>query len=349
MQKNTQRKVGLAPGTVVYTGEKKKGPLKIRVIDYTPDKVTDTYISNLSELKKYLDSDTVSWINVIGVHHSEMIEKIGNIFGLDTLFLEDIANVHGRPKLDVRDGLLFTQLKMIYPRSHGKLVYEQLSLVLGKKFVLTFQEEDLDIFDPVRQRIKGSHWRIRKLDSDYLAYALLDAVVDNYFAIMEKIGVHIDKIDDAIVKGTQENSLDKIHKTKKDLVLLRRYIWPVREIIDRMKKTDSLIQADTHKFIDDLYDHVIQVIDSIEIYREMTGGILETYLSHVSNKMNEIMKVLTIISTIFIPLTFITGLYGMNFKYMPELAWKYSYPLVWIFMLGIAFFLFKYFHKKKWL
>lgn len=348
MVRNSGRKIGLAPGTVIYTGDRKDIPVRIEVIDYTPEKYEVHAIKDVEDLKPFVSTKTVSWINVVGVHDSKVIERLGEIFSLDTLILEDIVNVHGRPKVEIRDGILFAQLKQIYYDKRNKLVFEQLSVILGKSFVITFQEEGDDVFEPVRNRIKGSHWRIRRLHSDYLFYALLDAVVDTYFSIMEQTGDTVDHIDDRVVKKSDDGNLEKIHSIKKDLVLLRKYIWPVREIVDRMKKTDTLILEDTHKFIDDLYDHVIQIIDSIEIYREITGTILETYLSNVSNKMNEIMKVLTVISTIFIPLTFITGLYGMNFQYMPELNWKYSYLIVWVIMAVISFLLFRYFHKKKW-
>ncbi len=347
MHKLSDRKVGLPPGTLVYTGRKKKGPIKIRVMDYTSQTVHDTYISKVEDLKHFVNRKTVSWINVIGVHHPEMIEKIGNVFGLHPLMMEDIVNVHGRTKMEVRDNVLFTQLKMIYYNLHHNLVFEQLSVVLGNHFVITFQENEYDVFDPVRERINSTNWRIRQLDNDYLAYALIDAIVDNYFSIIQKTGDLLDTVDDRVVKKPQEDSLSQIHKLKKNLVLLRKNIWPVREVISKMKQT-KLIKHNTKRFIDDLYDHVVQIIDSIEMYRDMSSSILETYLSNVNNRMNEIMKVLTVISTIFIPLTFITGVYGMNFTHMPEIPGKFSYVLVWVVMLTIGIWLYIYFRRKKW-
>lgn len=347
MHKLSDKKVGLPPGSLVYTGRKKKGPIKIRVMDYNAERVRDVYISDVSELKKFVNSKSVSWINVIGVHHPQVIAKVGKLFNLHPLMLEDIVNVHGRTKLEVRDDKLFTQLKMIYFNPHKKLMFEQLSIILGNHFVITFQEDDYDVFDPVRERIRSTNWRIRQLDNDYLSYALIDAIVDNYFSIMEETGNQLDRIDDQVVKKPQENSLQNIHSLKKNLVLLRKNIWPVREIISKMKQT-ALIKKSTKPFIDDLYDHAVQIIDSIEMYREMSSSILETYLSNVSNKMNEIMKVLTVISTVFIPLTFITGVYGMNFTHMPEIPGKFSYYVVWAVMLTIGIWLFVYFKRKKW-
>ena len=349
MHKVSKKSVGLSPGTLVYTGHKKKGPIKIRVIDYTLNSVHDTYISKIEDLKKYVDRKSVSWINVIGVHHTGMIEKIGNVFNLHPLMMEDIVNVHSRPKLDVEDGLLFTQMQMIYYDAHKKLIFEQLSMILGNNFVITFQEDDFDVFDPIRDRIKKDNWRIRKLDNDYLAYAIVDAIVDNYFSIMDETGNLLDRIDTQVIKKPSQKSLFDIHKLKRDLVILRKNIWPVREIIDKMKKTDTIIQDSTKRYIDDLYDHTIQIIESIETYREMAASIVDTYHSSIGNRMNEIMKVLTVISTVFIPLTFITGVYGMNFLYMPELAWKYGYFIIWTIMLGIAGWLFYSFRKRKWL
>jgi len=227
---------------------------------------------------------------------------------------------------------------------------EQISLVLGPRFVLTFQERDNPVFEPVRDRLRKAKGRIRKLGPDYLAYTLIDGVVDSYFAILEKTGERIESLEEELVDNPSPKTSRQIHFLKKDLILLRKSVWPLREVVNALVKEDSpLIQDRTRFFLRDVYDHAVHVIETTETFREMVSEMIDVYLSSVSNRMNEVMKVLTIIATIFIPLTYIVGIYGMNFKHMPELEWSYGYPLLWLIMLGVALTMLVLFRRKKWL
>ena len=232
----------------------------------------------------------------------------------------------------------------------GIIKAEQVSVILGSNFVISFQEIPGDVFDPIRDRIRNAKGRIRKMGADYLAYALLDAIVDNYFIILEKLGEKIEDMEEALVQNPTPETLQTIHHLKRETIFLRKSVWPLREVINSLERKESaLIQEKTLIYIRDVYDHTIQVIDSVETFRDLVSGMLDIYLSSISNKMNNVMRVLTIIATIFIPLTFVAGIYGMNFKFMPELEWPMSYPLVWIIMIGITLSMIVYFRKKEWL
>lgn len=343
----SRQKIGLPPGTLVYTGKKKIGPIKIKVMDYTGEELHELYISKIEDLKKYLHSDSVSWINVVGVHNTDVISRIGECLEIEPLTLEDVVNVHSRPKISFYDNYLFLQMKMIYDKHH--VIFEQTSFILGKNFLLTFQEDDGDVFEPVRERVRTRKWALNKKGNDFLLYSLIDIIVDNYFGVVEKIGDRIDHLESEVFKNPDEGILHRIHLLRKELVMLRKSVWPLREMISHLQKSEQYVKRGTKMYLADLYDHVVQVVDSFETYRELSASVLESYLSTVSNRMNEVMKVLTVIATIFIPLTFVAGVYGMNFKNMPELYWHNGYYMILLVMLIAAMGMIIYFKKRKWM
>jgi magnesium transporter len=293
----------------------------------------------------------VTWINVDGIHEVDLIESIGKQFDLHPLTQEDILNTDHRPKLEDHENYLFLILKMLtYDDTEKELKMEQVSLIIGSTFVLSFQESEGDVFDAVRERLRKAKGRIRKMGPDYLTYAITDAIVDNYFVVLEKIGEEIESLEDELITDPDTETVESIHNLKRELIFLRKSVWPLREAIVGLEKGESdLVQDKTAVYLRDVYDHTIQVIDTIETFRDMVSGMLDVYLSSLSNKMNQVMKVLTIIATIFIPMTFIAGIYGMNFKIMPELEWRWGYLFAWIIMLLIGLSMIIYFKKKKWL
>jgi len=319
-----KEKVGLPPGTLVHIGERKTEKIKI---------------------------PTVTWINIDGLQEVGVVEKIGTHFGVHPLILEDILHTGQRPKAEDLGDYLFIVLKMIYhDENEDEIMGEQVSLILGQNYVISFQEREGDIFNPIRERIRNGKGRIRKAGADYLAYALIDAIVDHYFVILEKLGEKIESLEEELVTNPIPETLQMIHTLKRNLIFLRKSVWPLREVISGLERGESpLITEPTGIYLRDVYDHTIQVIDTIETFRDMVSGMLDIYLSSLSNRMNEVMKVLTIIATIFIPLTFIVGIYGMNFKFMPELEWHWGYPTALIIMLLLVGFMLLYFRRKKWL
>jgi magnesium transporter len=299
----------------------------------------------------YRDSSNVTWINITGLADVGIIEKIGTHFNLHPLILEDILNTGQRPKTEDYGDYVFVVLKMLYfGEETTKITAEQVSIVLGENYVLSFQETRADIFDPLRERLRNPNSRIRKMDAGYLAYGLMDAIVDNYFLMLENVGEYIDDLERDLIENPDRETLEDINYIKGEMIFLRKYVWPLREVISNLERIDSpFIRDQTSVFLRDLYDHTVQIIDTVETYKEMLSGMLELYLSNVSNRMNEVMKILTIIATIFIPLTFIAGIYGMNFEYMPELHWKRGYPAVLLLMVLIFLSMIYYFKRKKWL
>jgi magnesium transporter len=349
--KRWQKKVGLPPGTPVYSGEKKEEPIKISIIDYDETQFQEKEISQFEECLKFKDSPSVTWINVDGIHDVELINTLGNNFKLHPLSIEDIVNLVQRPKMEDFGDYIYIVLKMLtYDDESKEIKGEQVSLILTENIVISFQEKPGDIFEFIRDRIRTGKGRIRKMGADYLAYSLLDAVVDNYFVILEKIGERIEWLEENIVKNPNVEIMNEIHKLKREMLYLRKSVWPLRELLNNMIKAESLlIKKITLKYLRDVYDHTIQIIDTAEIFRDMLSGIHDTYLTSISNRMNEIMKVLTIIATIFIPLTFIAGIYGMNFKFMPELGLKWGYFGVWIVIVLVVVAMIIYFKRKKWI
>ena len=349
--KRTSKKAGMAPGSLVYIGDKKKEKVRISIIDYNEVQFEEKEVDVVEECFPFKQKPTVTWINVDGIHQVDIIEKLGNQYGLHPLLLEDILNTEQRPKTEDFGEYIFIVLKMLYyDSSEGGIRAEHVSLVLGSNFVISFQEREGDVFDSVRDRIRKKKGRVRKAGADYLAYALLDTIVDNYFIILEEFEDKIEEMETGLEANPTSEILKTIRKTKKELLYLRKTVWPLREVVSRLEKAESpLIHESTVVYLRDIYDHTIQVIDTVESFRDMVSGILDVYLSSVSNKMNEVMKVLTIFAAIFIPLTFVAGIYGMNFEFMPELKWPMGYFVVLIVMASVAGGMLFRFKKRGWI
>jgi magnesium transporter len=351
------KKFGLKPGSVVYVGKERAEDVHIDVIDYTSTEYEEKRLASAEECFIYRESKTLSWINVDGIHDAELVEKLGEHYGLHPLVMEDIVNTGQRPKMEEADDHIFLVMKMLYRDARdGALKAEQVSILFGKNWVITFQETGEDVFDTVRKRIQKTVPRVRFMTSDYLAYALLDAVVDHYFLVLEQLGEEIETVDDAVSESPRPEHLSKIRDLKKQLISMRKAVWPLREVIGGMERTESkLIEKSTDPYIRDLYEHTVQVIDTVETYRDMVSGLLDLYHTGVANRMNDIMKVLTIFATIFIPLGFLAGVYGMNFDTsaspfnLPELGFRYGYPLFWTTVVVVAGGLLWFFRRKNWL
>lgn len=348
--KKPSQKAGLPPGTPVFVGEKKAREVKISVIDYDAKNVGHKEGVDVEECLRYRERPTVSWVNVEGLHRTALIEELGKKFGLHPLTVEDILNTHQRPKSEVFDDYAFVSIKMSFlGRESGELGSEHVSVVLGENFVLTFLERHGDVFDPLRARI-DQRGRITGQGADYLAYSLIDTIVDNYFGILEQVDERIEGMEEKLVGNPGPEMLEEIYALKRQVITLRRSAWPLREIINSLQRSESdLVRDSTRPYLRDLYDHVVQVIDTVETHGEMIAGMLDIYLSSVSNKLNDIMKFLTIFASIFIPLTFITGIYGMNFRFMPELGWRWGYFGALGAMAVVGGSLLIYFKSKKWL
>ncbi|NOQ21347.1 MAG: magnesium/cobalt transporter CorA [Candidatus Aegiribacteria sp.] len=344
-------KAGLPPGAPLFIGGRKTEEIRLSYMRYNANLYEEKESSTPEECANLCESSDVVWINVEGIHNSGTVEKIGELFNLHPLTIEDILNVMQRPKFEDFDSYLFIVLKMLGISDMTKgMETEKVSVILGENFVITFQEKPGDVFDTVRECIRERRGRVRELGADYLAYALIDAVVDSYFLILETIGDQIEQVEDQVILNQESDTISKIHRFKRAVLFMRRTVWPLREEIALLEKSGSdLIKEPTVLFFRNLYDHTIQVIDTVETYRDIISGMHDTYLSSVNNRMNEVMKILTILATIFIPLTFITGIYGMNFRYMPELCWKWGYFIALGFMLVIAIAMLVNFRKKKWI
>ena len=330
--KNKPKKIGLDPGSLVYVGDKEKKPITITLFDYKAEHFIEKTILSVEDLLAYKQTETTSWINIDGVHDVEILEKIGKHFDIHPLTLEDILNTNQRPKLDEYPNYLYVVLRMFFLDEKDKsLKNEQVSLILTKNFVITFLEDAGDVFNPVRERIKKAGTKMREYGTDYLAYALIDSIVDSYFHILEKLGEEIEELEDAVVVDPNKNDIQVMHLLRREMILLRKAIWPLREVISSVQRNEiDFIEEKTRVYLRDVYDHTIQVIDTIESYRDMIVGMLDAYLSSTSNKLNEVMKVLTVISTLFIPLTFLAGVYGMNFRHFPELGYDWMLSLIHI-------------------
>jgi len=349
--------IGLSPGSLIHIGKKTSDTIGIHIIDYTFETVQEKSVERIDECFSYRDTDSVSWINIDGIHDPGTIQAIGTHFNIHPLVLEDIMNTGQRPKMEIFDDYIYLVFKMLYPNpEEGKIESEQVSIILMKHVVISFQERHGDIFDPIRERIRSGNGRIRKMGTDYLAYSLFDAVVDHYFIILENIGVSIENVEDELLSNPKPETLQRIHSFKSDMIFLRKSVWPLREVVNSLLRGESpLITKSTVIFLRDAYDHTIQVIDTVETFRDMISGMFDIYMSSVSNKMNEVMKVLTIFAAIFIPLTFVAGIYGMNFNpdispfNMPELHWYLGYPFALFIMLAISVTMILFFKRKKWL
>jgi magnesium transporter len=335
----------------VHVGEQRHERVKLSVIKYDGANFQEKAVDNVAEALAFRNKSSVTWLNIDGVHQPEIIEQIGKSFGLHPLVAEDIASTGQRPKMEDFDDYIFVVLRMLrFDEKENETKTEQISILLGRDFVVSFQEREGDVFDHIRERLRSNKGRIRKLGADYLAYALIDAIVDNYFMILEKLGETIEDIEDRLITNPTSETLQTIHDLKREMIFLRKSVWPLREVINRLERSESaLINKSTFVYLRDVYDHTIQVMDAVETFRDMLSGMLDIYLSSVSNRMNEVMKVLTVIATIFIPLTFVAGIYGMNFRYMPELEQAWSYPTILILMLIVAMLMVVYFRRKKWI
>lgn len=348
--KSRLAKIGAAPGALVHVGEQRGDKTSLRIMTYDGASLNESSPQDVLDFPSPPEKG-VLWINVDGLRRVEVIEALGRAFHLPALVLEDILNTDHRPKLEVHEEFLFIVVKMLVPDpGRGAFRVEQLSLVVGGGFVLTFQEMGGDVFDGVRKRIRGGKGRIRSSGPDYLAYALLDAVVDNYFLVLETISTELERLEESLLADPTPNDLRRFHYLRREAILLRRVIWPARETLAGLMREESgLVKPQSHVFFRDVHDHAVQAMDIVESLRDLASSLLELHLSRNSQKMNEIIKVLTLIATIFIPLTFIAGVYGMNFEFMPELRWPWGYPLVLLFMLGVAVTMLLYFKRRKWL
>ena len=344
------KKTGLPAGSLIHVG-KAGEDVHINVIDYDEKTLEETEVKTVEECIPFKDKKTVTWINVCGLSQTDVLERLGKVFGLHPLVMEDILNTEQRPKMEDFGDYVYIVLRMLR-RDGGqdKISAEQVSLILGSNFVISFQETEGDVFDPIRERIRSGKGRLRAAGTDHLAYALIDIIVDNYFVILETLGEKIETLEENLMARPTPKTLHELYGLKRSMIFLRKSVWPLREVVSGLQRTDSpLIEATTGIYLRDVYDHTIQVIDTIETFRDMLSGLLDIYLSSISNRMNEVMKILTVISTIFIPLTFITGIYGMNFRYLPELEWHWGYPAVLAIMFVIVVCMLIFFRRKRWL
>jgi len=344
-------KPSLVPGTVSYVGKEREEPVEYFILDYNETEFTEKDIGTIAESLPFKESPNVTWLNITGVHDEKVIREIGDVFEIHSLVLEDIANTTHRPKVEEYENYLFIVIKMAYFKADsGEIVMEQISLLVGKNYVISLQENGDDILDGLRERIRNNKGKIRKLGSDYLMYGIIDTIVDHYYTVLERIGEEIEEMEEQLIKSASQELLTRIYRLRQEVGYLRRSIYPMREVINSLQRTDhELINQETFIYLRDIYDHTIQVVETVETFREMSSGMLDLYLSTVSNRMNEVMKVLTIFAAIFIPLTFIAGVYGMNFEFMPELKWKLGYPIWWAITITLTIGMMIYFKKRRWM
>ena len=343
------KKAGVPAGTLIPAADRGSEKVRITLIDYDESQYAEKEIYAFNECIPYRDKPTVTWINVDAVHNVEVVEKIGECFGVHRLLMEDIVTTDQRPKMEDLGDYMYIVLRMLYLDEKQEVNSEQVSLVLGPNYVLSFQEAERDFFHTIRDRIRDNKGRIRKMGADYLAYSLIDVIVDNYFLIMETLGEQIESIEMDLISNPVPRTLRVLHNLKRTMVTLRRSVWPLREVVSGMSRSESpLIKDTTEMYLKDVYDHTVQVKDTIESYRDILSGMMDIYLSSVSNRLNEVMKVLTIIATIFIPLTFLVGVYGMNLK-IPEAGWPYSYAVVWGIIIAVAVVMIILFKRKGWI
>nr|MCF7935735.1 magnesium/cobalt transporter CorA [Synergistales bacterium] len=346
----TQR-AGTVPGTITYTGAHRKEPVRLNYMNYNAQQLLEGTADSLEECKQALRYSGVTWINFDGIHDTSMVRAAGELFSLHPLTLEDIVDTDQRPKVEDYGHYYYIVAKMLWYDEQSETVQkEQISIVLLEGYVLTFQEQRGDSLGNVRSRIRSGKGLIRSTGADYLAYSILDAIVDAYFRVLEEIGEDVESLEEAIVQEPEEGTLQEIHALKRELIVLRRSVWPLRELVMRIQKQETaLITKETYVYLQDVTSNALQIMDIIESFRDIVSGMLDTYLSSLSNKTNEVMKVLTVFATIFIPLTFIAGVYGMNFSYMPELQIWWFYPVLWgVFIAIIALMLF-YFKRRHWI
>jgi len=343
------RKVGLSPGTIVFTGERRTEHARVTVTDFDQATLQEVEIAQAEECARFKDSETVSWIDVVGLHDVTLIEQMGDVFSIHPLVLEDIAHPGQRAKLEEHENYLFIVLRAIGLGPEGLAEEEQMSLIVGRNYLLTFQERPSAMFDSVRQRIQTSRGRVRRMGVDYLAYALLDAIVDQYFVVLEDIGEDLEELEEVLLESPGPDCLETLHDLRKEVMTIRRAVWPIREMLNVVLRGETpVFDPGTLPYLRDLQDHTLHVMDIVEDFRDLQTGLMELYLSSNSQRTNEVMKVLTIIATLFIPLTFVAGVYGMNFEFMPELHWMYGYPTFWGVILLITGVQLYYMWRKGW-
>jgi magnesium transporter len=345
-------KAGLPPGTLVHVGEPVTEEPRISVMSYDTMRLEEEYVDLVSEAFPLRDAPSVTWINVDGIHDVGIVEELGERLRLHPLVLEDILNPDQRPKMEDLGDYLYVVLKMVdWDDQRGEIAVEQLSVVVGANYVVSLQERPGgDVLLPIRERIREAKGNIRGVGSDYLAYSILDGVVDRYFGVLEGLGEKVEDLEEELVSSPLPETLQKLHVLKREMIYMRKSVWPLREVVAALERSGSpLIKESTGPYLRDVYDHTIQVMDAVETVRDMLSGMLDIYLSSISNRMNEVMKVLTIFASIFIPLTFIAGVYGMNFAFMPELGWRWGYFAALLVMVAVALSMLWYFKSKRWL
>lgn len=349
--KRYSEKVGQPPGTLIYLGEEPTEPVRITIIDYDETHLQEAEVQTVEECLPFIDTETVTWIQVQGIHETPIIEEIGKHFGVNSLVLEDLMNPSHLPKIEVYENYVFIVLKSLdYNVTDSRVSREQISLIVGANFVITLQESFTAVFASVQNRLLNQQGRIRRMQSGYLAYALIDIIVDHYFIVLDEVNEQVQVLEEDIMKDPSPEIISKINVLRKEQLLLRRPILPLRDVlIEILDDEIPLLGEDTRPYFRDVYDHLIQVIQMLEMIRSAVSGLFDVYTSAVSHRMNEVMKVLTIVATFFIPLTFIAGIYGMNFKFMPELDTQWGYPVVLLVMLSISIGMFLFFKFKKWL
>ncbi len=345
-------KVGLPPATLVHVGEKRTEEVLIRVVQYDQDRAELLEPKGVEECKSLVGHGLGTWIDVQGVHQVEVVEDLGECFNLHGLLLEDVLDTNQRPKLEDYEGHTYLVLRALRYKGEDQasVVSEQISLVLSQGLVISFQEGAEDLFSGVRERLLAGRGRIRQMGTDYLLYCLVDNVVDRYFLLLEQLGEQIEELEEKVLSMPGPQTARDVHRLRRELLLVRKAIWPLREVLGGLLRGESGLVGDpVRPFLRDVYDHTIEIIDTLETFRDMAAAMLEVYLSGVNNRLSEVMKFLTMISTIFIPLSFIAGVYGMNFKFMPELEWAWGYPAALGLMAAVGSCMVLYFRKKRWL
>jgi magnesium transporter len=345
-------KSGLPPGTLIHVGEPRAEKPRLTAMVYDASRLLEEELETIGDAFPLSEAPAVTWINVDGIHQVEVVEELGQRLGLHPLVLEDILNPEQRPKMEDLGDYLYLVLKMLdWDDARGEMTVEQVSVLVGANYVVSLQEQPGGgVLRPIRDRIREAKGSIREQGPDYLAYALLDGVVDRYFGVLEGLGEKVEDLEEELVTSPTPDTVQQLHDLKRKMIYMRKSVWPLREVVAALERSgSSLIGESTGPYLRDVYDHVIQVMDAVETLRDMLSGMLDIYLSSVSNRMNEVMKVLTIFASIFIPLTFVAGVYGMNFAYMPELAWRWAYPSLWVVMVAVAVTMLVYFRRKRWL
>ncbi len=345
------KKPGVPPGTLVHTGEKKVEHVRIRYLDYDGTQLQEAEAKDIRACFAFKDSPTVTWLNVDGLHDVDVVRAAGEHFGWHPLLLEDIVGTEQRAKVEEYEDYLFVVLPLLtWDERQRQVTHEQFSLVLGERYVFTFQERWSDLFDPVRERLRHAKGRIRTRGADYLAYALMDAVVDHCFQVLERIAEVIEDLEEEVLTDDGRETMIRLHAIKRELIAVRKAVWPMRDVLARVvRDEEDMFTPETELFLRDAHDHSVQVVESVEALRDVLSGAMDLHLSMMEARANEVMKVLTIIASIFIPLTFVVGIYGMNFHYMPELDMPWAYPAVLLILATLAVSMVVVFRKKGWM